>query len=281
MIRSVPVFLFFISLTFSPQISAQQLESASVSEKNPAFAEKIHIDGVKDAGKLNDHLYRGTQPNKKGVQALQQLGVTTIVDLRGEFRHESNNEKKEAESLGMQFVLIPGNGWTPPTDKQVAEFFALLSEQPKHTIFIHCWLGGDRTGVFLAAYRIAFQHWTAEQALQEMHAFHFKSFWHPAMKKYVREFPQQLASSPVLAPYRQSSETPNAWSLPSPIRAKSRTSLPVPLYRLNVTLASFHPRALQPTLPYSAAAFGRRTEEHTTRASRPLSDPRNLGRWRI
>jgi len=281
MIRSLAVFLSLIFLTFPSPISAQQLQSGSVSEKNRRFAEKIHIDGVKDAGKLNDHLYRGTQPNKKGVQALQQLGVTTIVDLRAEFHHESDNEKKEAESLGVQFVLIPGNGWSPPTDKQIAEFFALLSEQPKRTVFIHCWLGGDRTGVFLAAYRIAFQHWTPEQALREMHAFHFKSFWHPAMKKYVKEFPQQLASSPVLAPYRQSSETPIAWSRTSAIHVKSRTSFPVPSYRLNVTLASFHPLPLQPTLLYSAAALWRRTEEHTTRASRPLSDPRNPGRWCI
>ncbi len=102
----------------------------------------------------------------------------------------------------MQFVLIPGNGWTPPTDEQMAQFFAIIAQQPEHTIFIHCWLGGDRTGVFLAAYRIAFEHWTPEQALQEMHQFHFKSFWHPAMRAYVRKFPERLATSPALAPYR-------------------------------------------------------------------------------
>ncbi len=157
-------------------------------KKNPEFAEKIHIDGVKDAGKLNDHLYRGTQPNEHGLRALKKLGVTMIVDLRGESRRESTHGKKEAQVLGMQFVLIPGNGWTPPTDEQMAQFSAIIAQQPEHTIFIHCWLGGDRTGVFLAAYRIAFEHWTPEQALQEMHQFHFKSFWHPAMRDYVRKF---------------------------------------------------------------------------------------------
>src|SRR5215471_12124834 len=52
----------------------------------PAFAEKIHISGLSDAGKVNDFLYRGTQPNSEGVEALHKLGVDTIVDLRGEFR---------------------------------------------------------------------------------------------------------------------------------------------------------------------------------------------------
>jgi tyrosine-protein phosphatase SIW14 len=145
---------------FSTSVSAQRAKTIPVSEKHPAFAETIHIDGVKDAGKLDAHLFRGTQPNKHGLRALKKLGVTTVVDLRGEFRHESTQEKKEVESLGMRFVLIPGNGWSPPTDKQMAEFFSLIAQRPKQTIFIHCWLGGDRTGVFLAAYRIAFDHWT-------------------------------------------------------------------------------------------------------------------------
>ncbi len=141
---------------------------------------------------------------------MKKLGVTTIVDLRGEFRHESTKERKESEALGMHFVLIPGNGWSPPTDKQMAEFFSIIAHRPQNTIFIHCWLGGDRTGVFLAAYRIAFDHWSAEHALEEMHAFHFKAFWHPAMKKYVREFPKRLETSPALAPYRNAEEPHSA-----------------------------------------------------------------------
>ncbi|HKN26062.1 MAG TPA: protein-tyrosine phosphatase family protein [Candidatus Acidoferrum sp.] len=104
----------------------------------------------------------------------------------------------------MQFVLIAGNGWTPPTDEQMAQFFAIIAQQPEHPIFIHCWLGGDRAGVFLAA------HWTPEQALQEMHLFHFKSFWHRAMRDYVRKFPERLATSPALAPYRAIQESPVA-----------------------------------------------------------------------
>src|SRR5215475_646478 len=193
---------FAVFLTFPPCLSRQKSEIPSVSQKNPAFAEKIHIEGIKDAGKLNDHLYRGTQPDKKGFTDLRKLGVTTIVDLRGEFTHNSDHEKKQVEQLDMKYILIPGNGWTPPSDKQMAQFFAAIAEHPRQRIFIHCWLGGDRTGVFLAAFRIAFDHWTPEQALAEMGEFHFKSFWHPAMKDYINHVPKRLATSEVLAPYR-------------------------------------------------------------------------------
>ena len=84
----------------------------------------------------------------------------------------------------------------------MAQFFSLLAERPKHTIFIHCYFGSDRTGVFIAAFRLAFEHWTPGQALAEMYAFHFQGFWHPAMKEYIRTFPERLAASPALAPYR-------------------------------------------------------------------------------
>jgi hypothetical protein len=85
----------------APPRSRQKL--FPLRQKKPAFAEKIHINGVKDAGKLNDHLYRGTQPNQNGLKELQKRGITKIVDLRGESRHESETEKKRAEELGMKF----------------------------------------------------------------------------------------------------------------------------------------------------------------------------------
>jgi tyrosine-protein phosphatase SIW14 len=169
---------------------------------HPTFAKKIHITGVSDAGKLNDYLYRGTQPNKKGLRNLRRLGIDTIVDLRGEFRSEMKREREYAAKLGMRLVLIPGNGWSPPKDEQVAEFFALIAERPRHKIFVHCWLGGDRSGVFLAAYRIAFDGWTPEHALAEMHRFRYHGLWHPAMTRYIRDFPGRLRRSPVLARYR-------------------------------------------------------------------------------
>lgn len=198
-------FPFFTAFTFflmtAPLIFAQQSEPHSPSKKKPPIAEKIHLDGVSDAGKINAHLYRGSQPSQQGVESLRKQGVTTIIDLRGEFHKQSAGEQKHAESLGMKFVLIPGDGWSNPSDKQLAEFFNTLAQQPPQTVFVHCWHGEDRTGVFIAAYRIAFDHWTAEQAVAEMHAFHFNSFFHPNMESYVKHFPAHLAASKELAAY--------------------------------------------------------------------------------
>ena len=173
--------------------------------QQPAFAEKIHIRGVSNAGKVNDYLYRGSQPNEQGIEELHKLGVTVIMDLRGEFKGTGEKERLEAEKFGIRLVSIPGNGWSRPSDKQVAQFLTLIQERPRHRTFVHCWFGGDRSGVFLAVYRITFEHWTPQRAVQEMKAFHFKSFWHPAMRKYLKEFPKRLEESPELARFRGAS----------------------------------------------------------------------------
>jgi protein tyrosine/serine phosphatase len=171
--------------------------------QTPLFAKKIDIPGISDAGRVNEFLYRGTQPNEEGVEQLKKLGIHTIVDLRGEKPGTIEKEREQAEALGMRFLSIAGNGWSPPADEQVAQFLSLFRESPKRKIFVHCWLGGDRTGVFIAIYRITFDGWQPEQALEEMDAFHFKGFWHPAMKNYIRHFPERLAQSPVLARFRR------------------------------------------------------------------------------
>ena len=132
---------------------------------------------------------------------MKKLGITTIVDLREENPEKREWERRQAESRGMHFVSIPVDGWSPPTDKQIAQFLSLFREHPAKKIFVHCRFGDDRTGVFVAAYRMGYDQWTAELALQEMYFFGFNGIWHPPMKAFIRNFPALLKTSPALAGY--------------------------------------------------------------------------------
>jgi len=194
-------FLLFIFIGIDGGCATRQ--STVPSPHQYALAEKMVVPGIKDFGKVDEYLYRGAQPKPEGIEELKKLGIDTIVDLRGERHGLMEEERAHAESLGMRLVSIPGTGWTAPRDEQIAEFFALVNERPRRKIFIHCWFGGDRDGMFVAAYRIAFDGWTAEEASHEMKAFHYKEILHPNMKWYVRKFPDRLAKSPALAAYRQ------------------------------------------------------------------------------
>jgi tyrosine-protein phosphatase SIW14 len=172
-----------------------------------APAEKLKIAGVPNAGKISEVLLRGAQPSAQGLVELKKLGVTTIVDLRGN-RGPVARERAQTESLGMRFVDIPMNGWSPPTNGQVAEFLKLFQQDGQQKIFVHCYFGSDRTGVMVAAYRMADQNWTANQAVEEMYSFGFHYHWYPAMKSYVIRFPVTFAGDRTFAPLQQASSAP-------------------------------------------------------------------------
>jgi tyrosine-protein phosphatase SIW14 len=177
--------------------SPQTPQATTVSLRS-SFAEKVHIAGVPNAGKISEHLYRGAQPQAGGLERLKALGVTTIVDLRSEDPGAREQEKKEAESLGMHFVSIPVGGFSAPSTDQVALFLALLAGDSKETVFVHCHYGEDRTGVFVAMYRMGIEKWPVAQALNEMNYFGFRQFWQRTMASFVRNFPVLLASAPAL-----------------------------------------------------------------------------------
>src|SRR5438105_788442 len=166
-----------------------------------AYGEKLRLTGLPNGGRVNDSLYRGAQPHPEGMKLLKSLGITTIVDLRGEDPNRRELERQQAESVGLHFLSIPVNGWNPPTNEQVAQFLALFRNR-KEKIFVHCRFGDDRTGVFVASYRMAYEGWPAQQAINEMYFFGFNGFWHPSMKAFIRDFPALLKTAPVFAEYR-------------------------------------------------------------------------------
>jgi tyrosine-protein phosphatase SIW14 len=205
MMKRTLLFLIFLGL-LSSQLLAQErplTQPSAAAAVQPTYGVKLHLAGIHNAGKINDVLFRGAQPKDGGLTELKKLGVTTIVDLRGEDRETFEWERGESEALGMRFVHIPVSGWAPPSDEQVAQFLSLFHGSPKQKIFVHCRFGDDRTGVFVATYRMAIDKWTPEQAMKEMYFFGFNGFWHPSMKKFIREFPEHLRSAAVLAPVVQ------------------------------------------------------------------------------
>ncbi len=187
--------LFFVAACPSrAQIAATvPVQPGTARASFGAPAEKLKLAGIPRAGKVSDVLFRGAQPSAQGLAELKKLGITTIVDLRGNSGPVAW-ERAQAESLGMRFIDLPVLGWSPPSNAQVAEFLKLFQGDPKQKIFVHCYYGEDRTGVMVAAYRIA------------MYSFGFHYHLYPAMKSYVRTFPTRFSSESAFAPLRNAGE---------------------------------------------------------------------------
>ena len=164
-------------LALAPQVGAQQTKFV--------YGEKLDLAHVPNVGKVTEQLYRGAQPGNGGVEELKKLGITTIVDLRGEDSKTRLREQKETEALGMHFVSIPVSGWSPPTQAQLAQFLELFN-RAEARVFVHCHFGEVRTGVFVASYRMAIEKWPAQQTIDEMYLFGFHGLWHRPMITFVR-----------------------------------------------------------------------------------------------
>jgi tyrosine-protein phosphatase SIW14 len=202
-LRFAVLVLFAGALVLTPACSAAQSTSPTDETRDAAPAEKIRAKGLPNLGRVNEHLFRGGQPEArhKAFEQLRELGIDIVVNLRDD-QGDTEAEQRLVESLGMQFVSIPWTGYKDPDHAQVAEFLRLLRDNPDKQVFVHCRRGAERTGVMLAAYRIAEQGWTPEQALEEMEEFKFRGFWFRHLKRYVREFPAHWENEPAFAPLR-------------------------------------------------------------------------------
>jgi tyrosine-protein phosphatase SIW14 len=128
------------------------------------------LPGVSNFAQLSPVLYRGAQPTPAGFEMLRQMGIKTIVDVRGKSHRDS------IEGTGLRYVQIPSSVSRPDT-AQVLEFLRIVRDPLYQPIFVHDDLGADRTALYVAAYRMVEQDWTARDAEAELPRFHFDKYW--------------------------------------------------------------------------------------------------------
>src|SRR6202158_3669455 len=204
---AVPL-LLAITLCSGEERTHQPGSSASHPHLRRArvYGEKRRVNGIGNFGEVTPRLYRGAQPNKRGYAALAKMGVDIVVDTRG---NRTKSEGKEVRRHGMQYVAIPWH--CPfPKDETFARFLKLLRENPDKKVFVHCRLGDDRTGMMVAAYRMADEGWTANEAMLEMQHFGCTRAHHficPRLAPYEQSFPKRLKSDPELESLRSPSRS--------------------------------------------------------------------------
>ena len=170
-------------------------------------AEKRKIQGLPKFGQVTPTLFRGAQPTHEGFKTLAGMGIDIVVDAR---HHGAGTEAAEVRQLGMQYVAIPWH-CPAPRDEVFVKFLKLLQDNPNKKVFVHCHLGEDRTGMMIAAYRMAAQGWTADEAMLEMQQFGFSSAHQvlcPGLTSYEKEFPDHLRTNPAFADLHRSAQDP-------------------------------------------------------------------------
>ena len=87
----------------------------------------------------------------------------------------------------MQYISIRLSGIWAPKNEQMKEILGVLEDPARWPVFIHCRRGDDRLGEVIACYRIAHDHWTNQQAMEEAESVGLSRF-EVFMRRYIRRF---------------------------------------------------------------------------------------------
>lgn len=159
---------------------------------------------IENFGKVNDHLYRGSQPKSGNYQQLAALGIKTIVDLRED---ADRGAQADAARAGLRYINLPMKEKSYPQASTAARFLEIANDQANWPVFVHCAGGRHRTGVMTAVYRMSVDGWNIDQAYKEMKQFDFYTSWgHGCYKDYVYDYYRDLqghAQKPNVATEKQ------------------------------------------------------------------------------
>jgi protein tyrosine/serine phosphatase len=162
---------------FSMRPSAQTGELPLRDQK---WAAPLHH--AQNLHRVTTAFFRSAQPLKDEVSALHALHIRTVISLRA-----FHDDGKLLQKSGVNLIRIPIYTWNISEDKVVAALRALRSAEKEGPVLLHCLHGADRTGLISAMYRIFFQNWTREQALNELlhGGYGFHSMW-KNIPRYLR-----------------------------------------------------------------------------------------------
>lgn len=125
------------------------------------IAQPVPGTSLENFYQVSDDLYRSDQPDSKQMKMLEEQGIKTILNLR--FFH---SDDKEAKGTGLNLQRVPMEAGRFD-DEEIINALKVIKNSPK-PVLVHCWHGSDRTGVVVAMYRIVFQNWSKEAAIDEL-----------------------------------------------------------------------------------------------------------------
>jgi hypothetical protein len=133
--------------------------------------------GVPNFATVAPGIYRGGQPTSEGWNYLRSVGVSNVVKLNT----ASEGSDDQARAMGMWVVDWPITLGQQLGLERISPFTIFLEirtlnlepGKPERGLFIHCEHGQDRTGLFVACYRVTVQGWTKAAAEKEMLALGF------------------------------------------------------------------------------------------------------------
>jgi protein tyrosine/serine phosphatase len=153
---------FFFSIRFSKIfLAAVLILGMSLWANSEKWAQPVDNSPLENFHQLSDSVFRSAQPDDKDFRWLEENGYLDVLNLRN-----FHDDEDEAEGTRVRLHHVAINAHTIDED-EVIQALKIIHHADSKIVF-HCWHGSDRTGTIAAFYRIIFQGWTKEEALEEL-----------------------------------------------------------------------------------------------------------------
>ena len=142
------------------------------------WAEPVDLAGVPNLHRVTPLIYRSAPPSAEGFNNLAKIGVKTVINLR---RTVDDSPLAVGTGLALIHIKITTRHVTDGNGAKIALALRALrdAQSPAGPVLLHCTHGADRTGIIAALWRMLYQGWSRDQALEELQqgGFGFHAVW--------------------------------------------------------------------------------------------------------
>ena len=182
---------FFKILTLSFMVSGCITTPSLPKEQRPTHWAK-ELNHAENFYQISADVFRSEQPDVNLVPQLKQNRIDVVINLRS-----SDLDSKQLKNQNLKLIHIPINTWSMSREDLLKVMFEIQQAKAfEQKILIHCYHGSDRTGASIAMYRIIFEDWSTQDALDEMkyggYGFHpiwinIEKIFTPENIRWIRE----------------------------------------------------------------------------------------------
>lgn len=182
---------FFKILTLSFIVSGCITTPSLPEEQRPTYWAK-ELNRAENFYQISADVFSSEQPDVNLVQQLKQNRIDVVINLRSR-----DLDSTQLKDQNLKLIHIPINTWSINREDLLQVMFEIQQAKAfEQKILIHCYHGSDRTGASIAMYRIIFEDWSTQNALDEMkyggYGFHpiwinIEKIFTPENIKWIRE----------------------------------------------------------------------------------------------
>jgi protein tyrosine/serine phosphatase len=156
--------LLALSARHAAAQKAEPATGAAPPTSPRTWAQPVALEGVPNLHLVDDNFFRSAQPDAQGFQNLAtQHGLRTVISLRA-----YHSDRPLARGLDLRLVRFPIHTWQIEQEDVVRALQTLRRARREGAVLLHCQHGADRTGLITALYRVLYQGWGKDAALDEM-----------------------------------------------------------------------------------------------------------------